>query len=113
MPHTGLQPKQLESIDRNTLNTEKFMLPDRVILSPDTLFQEIAGEGVILDLSSANYYGLDEVGVRFWQLLQDDSNVRNACARLASEFDVTMDRLESDLSLLLEQLANAGLVTFA
>lgn len=83
----------------------------RVTLSQNALFQDIAGDGVILDLASASYFGLDGVGVRFWKLLQEDASVRRAYDALLAEYDVEPSRLEKDLEALVAQLAEAGLVT--
>lgn len=87
------------------------MLKQRVILSPEALFQDISGEGVILDLKSASYFGLDEVGVRMWQLLQADTSLQAACDVLLTEYDVEAQQLEQDLLKLLAQLSDAGLVS--
>lgn len=87
------------------------MLPQRVILSPEALFQDISGEGVILDLKSASYFGLDEVGVRVWQLLQVNPDLNAACQTLLNEYEVDARQLEQDLHKLLAQLVEAGLVT--
>ncbi|MGD9660810.1 MAG: PqqD family protein [Porticoccaceae bacterium] len=89
------------------------MLSQRVILSSEALFQEIGGEGVILDLKSSSYFGLDNVGVRFWQLLQSDSSLESACQQILREYEVAREQLEQDLLLLVDQLAEAGLVTVA
>ena len=89
------------------------MQPRTVIISPDALFQEVSGEGVILDLASSSYVGLDGVGVRFWQLLQLDPSFQQACDVLSEEYAVTAQQLESDLLHLVEQLSEAGLVTVA
>jgi hypothetical protein len=87
------------------------MLSQRVILSPEALFQEIGGEGVILDLKSSSYFGLDEVGVRLWQLLQTDPSLQAACDTLLAEYEVEPTQLEQDLVKLLDQLAEAGLAS--
>jgi hypothetical protein len=87
------------------------MLPQRVILSPESLFQEIGGEGVILDLKSSSYFGLDEVGVRLWQLLQADPSLQAACDTLLTEYEVAPPQLEQDLIKLVDQLVEAGLAT--
>lgn len=89
------------------------MLPQRVVLSPEAMFQEISGEGVILDLASSTYFGLDEVGVRLWQLLQADSSLQAALDTLLSEYDVEQLQLEQDLSRLVGQFVDAGLATVA
>jgi hypothetical protein len=73
------------------------------------MFQEIGGEGVILDLASSTYFGLDEVGVRLWQLLQVDPSLQAACETLLSEYEVEPAQLEQDLIKLVAQLCEAGL----
>jgi len=85
------------------------MLTQRVVLSSEAMFQEIGGEGVILDLATSTYFGLDEVGVRLWQLLQTNPDLRAACDTLLSEYDVEPDQLEQDLLKLVAQLGEAGL----
>jgi len=87
------------------------MLSQRVVLSPDALFQEIGGEGVILDLKSSSYFGLDEVGVRLWQLLKADPNLQAASDVLLAEFEVEPAQLEQDLVKLIDQLVDAGLAS--
>jgi len=73
------------------------------------MFQEIGGEGVILDLASSTYFGLDEVGVRLWQMLQADPSLQAACETLLSEYEVEPTQLEQDLIKLVAQLGEAGL----
>jgi len=85
------------------------MLTQRVVLSSEAMFQEIGGEGVILDLATSTYFGLDEVGVRLWQLLQTNPDLQAACDTLLSEYDVEPDQLEQDLLKLVSQLSEAGL----
>lgn len=87
------------------------MLRQRVLLSPEALFREIDKEGVILDLASASYFGLDEVGVRLWQLLQEDPSLQAASEVLLAEFEVEPARLELDLIALVDQLVDAGLAS--
>jgi hypothetical protein len=87
------------------------MLTERVRISPDAMLQEIGGEGVILDLVSATYFGLDQVGVRLWQLLQADPSLQAASDVLLTEYEVDPATLERDLTALVSQLVAAGLAT--
>ena len=84
-----------------------------ITLSADALFQEIGGEGVILDLNSSSYFGLDEVGTRIWQLLGEQSPLESVVEQLLAEYEVERGRLESDIADLLGDLAEAGLVRIA
>ncbi len=74
------------------------------------MLQEIDGEAILLDLQSEQYFGLNEVGTRLWQLLARDASLRAAYGILLSEFAVEPERLERDLLALVAELANTGLV---
>jgi predicted component of type VI protein secretion system len=76
----------------------------------DVLFQEVAGEAVLLNLATENYFGLDEVGTRFWMLLGENPRLQVAFERMSEEYDVPPDRLREDLLALAGKLAQAGLV---
>jgi hypothetical protein len=75
------------------------------------MFQDIGGEGVILDLATSSYFGLDEVGVRLWQLLQADPRLQVAYEVLLMEYEVEASQLEQDLVKLIGQFIDAGLAT--
>lgn len=77
---------------------------------PDVLAQTVVGESVLLDLRSQKYFGLNEIGTRVWQLLQQGGDVAAVQARLLEEYDVAPDQLVRDLDELLERLLRAGLV---
>ena len=78
--------------------------------APDVLVQTVVGESVLLDLRSQKYFGLNQVGTRAWQLLQQGGDVAAVRARLLEEYDVEAQQLERDLDELLERLLRAGLV---
>ncbi|TVQ95023.1 MAG: PqqD family protein [Chromatiaceae bacterium] len=86
-------------------------LTDTATPSPEVLFQEIAGEAVLLDLASETYFGLDDVGTRIWHLLHDHGSLRAVYDSMLNEYDVEPARLEDDLLAHVAQLADAGLVT--
>jgi hypothetical protein len=78
--------------------------------SPDVLHQELGGETVLLNLANEQYFGLDAVGTRVWQLLVETRRAPDVMARLQQEFDVTPEQLQADLRALLSELVDAGLV---
>lgn len=85
-------------------------LSHRAQPADDVLFQDVGGEGVLLNLASERYFGLDPVGTRIWMLLGDDARLQPAFDTLCREYEVEPDRLQADLLSLVEQLAEAGLV---
>jgi len=82
----------------------------KIEISEDVLFQEVGGETVLLDLESEQYFGLDAVGTRIWQLLGEGAGAETVVEILVAEYDVERETLAADVSSLLDQLAEAGLI---
>ena len=82
----------------------------KITISEEALSQEVNGETVILDLKSESYFGLDEVGTRIWQLLQEHGDVQKTFEIMLEEYDVDAEQLEMDINELLEKLVSSGLV---
>lgn len=86
-------------------------LSDQIAISDNVVAREVGGETMLLDLASGTYFGLDPIGGRFWQLLEEGKSSGEARDVLLAEYDVTPEVLESDLESLLGELAANGLVT--
>ena len=80
--------------------------------SSEILTQEVGGETVILDLKTESYFGLDEIGTRIWQLLQEQKDIQTITATMLNEYDVKEEQLEKDIQNLLTKLNKAGIITF-
>ena len=83
----------------------------KIEISPDVLSQEVSGETVLLDIRSESYFGLDPVGTRIWELLQENGNLETTFKAMLEEYDVESDKLEADLIELIGKLEDAGLVS--
>ena len=84
-----------------------------ITISEEALSQEVNGETVILDLNSESYFGLDEVGTRIWQLLQEKKNLQAVFDTLLDEYDVEAEQLESDINRLIDDMMKNGLLQIA
>jgi hypothetical protein len=82
----------------------------RVSVPEDVLVNVLGGESVLLNLDTESYYGLDEVGTRMWQVLTESESIQEAYDQLLSEYDVEPEKLHADLSELVGELAERGLV---
>jgi hypothetical protein len=81
-----------------------------ITVPPDIVFREVDGEAVILNLDSGLYFGLDQVGTRIWQLIQEHGSLQKVFETMCEEFDVGSDTLERDLLGLMDELCAKGLV---
>ena len=86
-------------------------LNQTIALSPDVVSQKVSEETVLLDLESENYFGLDEVGTRIWQLIKETNELQSIFDTLLEEYDISEARLQLDLTTLLTEIEGLGLVT--
>lgn len=84
-----------------------------VRVSDDVLFENLDGEGVLLNLKTGVYLGLDPVGTRVWQILEDQSVVSGILDAMLAEYDVHRQRCRDDLLALMSAFEEHGLVTLA
>jgi hypothetical protein len=85
-------------------------LPATVEIPAEVMVRQVGDETVILDLASGNYYGLDPVGARIWQLLTEGRSLADVRDIMLAEYEVAHEELEHDLDRLLRELLAQGLV---
>lgn len=81
-----------------------------VVASKDNVSCSLGEEAAILQMRSGVYFGLDPVGARIWNLLEQPRSVEELLAKLITEYDVEPKRCEGDLLALLEKLRAEGLI---
>ncbi len=81
-----------------------------VVVSPEQVSCDLAGEAAMLNLKNSVYYGLDPVGARIWKLIQTPVTVSAVRDMIVQEYDVEAEHCERDLFDLLQKLANEGLI---
>ena len=82
----------------------------RVVASQEQVSCDLGGEAAILNLKNGIYYGLDPVGARVWNLIQQPRTLAELREILVAEYDVDAARVESDIRHLLTQLLDNELV---
>jgi hypothetical protein len=88
----------------------KLGIESRVVVSKDQVSCDLEGEAAILNLKNSVYYGLDPVGARVWQLIQEPMTLAQIRDVLRAEYDVEASQLETDIRDLVEQMAEQGLI---
>jgi hypothetical protein len=87
------------------------ILKDSIItVAREQVSCDLAGETAILDLKSGQYYGLNQVGARIWELLQASKSVTDVLNIILNEYEVEAESCARDLLALLEDLQSKGLV---
>jgi coenzyme PQQ synthesis protein D (PqqD) len=81
-----------------------------VVAAKDQVSCDLAGEAAILNIKSGIYYGLDPVGARIWNLMQEPREVVDIQNAITSEYEVEPEQCARDLVGLLEKLLAEGLI---
>jgi hypothetical protein len=88
----------------------RLSLHSTVVAAKDQVSCRLGDEAAILALDSGVYYSLNRVGARIWALLQEPVVVQHLHETLLLEYDIEPDRLDRDLTDLLDRLAAEGLI---
>ncbi len=81
-----------------------------VVAAKDQISRGLDGEAVILNMKSGVYCGLNEVGARIWQLVQEPTIAKGVLDTLIEEYDVEPDRCEREVLALLQEMSDNGLI---
>jgi hypothetical protein len=84
---------------------------DTVLRIPANVSFSVVGEDAfLLNTQTNKYYGLEKVGARLWELLNEGKSLKDAHQIILSEYEVDSAQLEQDILELLERLREHGLV---
>ncbi|NOZ05053.1 MAG: lasso peptide biosynthesis PqqD family chaperone [Chloroflexi bacterium] len=81
-----------------------------IVRSDDFLASTVDNELVMISLEQGNYYALDDIGSRVWELLAAPITVADLCAQLQPQFAVTPEQCEADVLGFLADLQEEGMV---
>jgi hypothetical protein len=85
-------------------------LPHTARPAPGVFTTEVDGELVLLEPQGGRYFGLDRVGLAFWEAIVASPDIARAERLLGERFDVEPGRLGEDVRRLVDQLEDAGLL---
>lgn len=71
---------------------------------------KIHDEVAILHTERAIYFGLKGVGAQIWDALEEPRTAEQLCAAIVAEFDVSPSVCQADVTQILENLREEGLI---
>lgn len=92
--------KSSPAVDLNTV----------VVQTDQLLTSELDGETVLMSVTQAAYYGLDDTAQRIWKLIAQPYRVADLCDRLIAEYAVERAACERDVCAFLNELHQEGLI---
>ena len=100
-----------QTITRGGEELERLIADDATpVVADQMLSADLDGEVVMINLSKGVYYGLEGVGSRVWELVQERRTLREMREEILTEYDVEPKRLEQDLQAVLGKMVDQGLI---
>jgi hypothetical protein len=85
----------------------------RVTVPHHVAHRRFAAETVLLNVQTGTYYGMDEIGSRFFDVLREVGDMRQAVATLKEEFQASTERIRGDMVRYCSELMALGLIELA
>lgn len=77
------------------------------------LIQRAAGTLVLLDLEGGQYYALDEVSARVWELCDGEHGIGAIVEAIGSEYDAPVETIREDVLAFLQEMVDENLLVQA
>ena len=74
------------------------------------LVSQLAGETVLMNTVTGDYFGINAVGTKIWNLLTAPATVTSLVESLMSSYDISRDQCESEVNIFLKNLESRKLV---
>jgi hypothetical protein len=83
----------------------------KIVVSENIYYSKGEENTVILNYENGMYYGLDEIGSEYWELIQEYGDFDFITEKMLAKYkDVPKENIQSDLNELVKQLRDKGLV---
>ena len=85
-------------------------LDTKLSIPPQVMSRLVGDETVLLDLASGIYFGLDGVGKRIWETVEDGQSLAQTVAVITAEFAVDEAQAHEDVIQFTIDLVERGLL---
>ncbi|MFT5083440.1 MAG: hypothetical protein ACI9Y1_001483 [Lentisphaeria bacterium] len=89
---------------------EKLTLSSTVRRNENIVDAVIDGETVMMSIENGQYYGLDNIASRIWQLVEKPIKINDICQSLQEEYNVNQTLCQSDVIAFLDNLKESDVV---
>ncbi|CAA9476231.1 MAG: hypothetical protein AVDCRST_MAG67-525 [uncultured Solirubrobacteraceae bacterium] len=103
------EPEEARMVE-DTPNRDATLLASSVRLPEHVVHRGFAAETVVLNLKTGKYHGLNPVGGRMLEVLEQTETVQQAARQLAAEYEQPIETIEEDLCSLCADLAARDLI---
>jgi hypothetical protein len=81
--------------------------------SKEIVFNKLDDEIMMMSIKNSEYYGLDNIASRIWELLANPSTLSQIVEKLSEEFEVSEDTCYTDVTEFLKALDEKNLIVIS
>ena len=74
------------------------------------LVSQLAGETVLMNTVTGDYFGINVVGTKIWNLLAASATITSLVESLVASYDISPDQCENEVNIFLKNLESRKLV---
>ena len=89
---------------------KKITLDTYIKRNNEVFASQIDDEVVMMNIQSGKYYGMDTIGSRIWELINEKIQVQQVVDQLLEEYDVSQEQCKNDVLEFLKELNENKLV---
>jgi len=78
--------------------------------NPEIVHTDMDGEVVMMSIEQGAYYGVDSIGSRIWNMLEEQTSIGDLCSRLCQLYDVGAEQCQQDVIHFLEEMAEHQII---
>jgi hypothetical protein len=82
----------------------------RITVPANVVYRTFAQETVLLNIKTGEYHGVDPIGARFLEVMQEAPHLAAASEILANEYEQPLTRIEDDLVAFTRDMERRGLI---
>lgn len=90
---------------------KKIELSSKIIKNDSLVASELDDGLVMMSLENNSYYGLNPIGKRIWELLDEKQTYNELIEKLTQEYDISKEKCEKDILELLESLEKEEIIS--
>lgn len=82
----------------------------KIVRIDDFISSKMDDETIMLNIDKGEYYGINPIGSRIWELLEKPLTILELSNLLINEFDIDIDNCKKDVSVFIQHLQNKNMV---
>lgn len=102
--------KRTLSHSKNIKNKNEVLLNDLVVKNKEIDDVDLDGEKVMMNLDKGQYFMINKVGGRIWEIIDNDIKVNDIINMLIKEYDVDEIKCKNNVIMFLQKLNQAELI---